>query len=165
MLQRMSVYDLCSLFTLFYLIGEYFKLSVLSLCHTVNHTVFDVFLTHWNSAGCGSRQKVNLTLSLPKKIFIPVVQHLWRSLKEGVKAARSVCFENAAPHRTLWFILCGKYGSPHLGKTTAAARAALPIPISVCSIGGCPNSGVAASVWDFLTCAQLLMHTEAVQAL
>ena len=31
----------------------------------------------------------------------------------------------------------------------AAARAALPIPISVCNIFVCPNSGMGASVWDF----------------
>ena len=76
------------------------------------------------------------------------------------KAARSVCFENAAPHRTS-FIPCGKYGSPYLVTATAAARAALPIPIIVCSIGGGggPNSGMAATVWDFLTCTQMLMHT------
>ena len=36
---------------------------------------------------------------------------------------------------------------PGYGK--AAARAALPIPISVCSISACPNNGKAASVWDF----------------
>ena len=34
-------------------------------------------------------------------------------------------------------------------KGTAAARAALPIPASVCSIFMCPNNGMAASVWDF----------------
>ena len=48
------------------------------------------------------------------------------------------------------------------------ARAALPIPVcvkeqrypflSVCRIFLCPDSGVAASVWDFLTCAQMLRH-------
>jgi len=31
----------------------------------------------------------------------------------------------------------------------AATRAAPPILISVCSITVCPNSGMAASVWDF----------------
>ena len=35
------------------------------------------------------------------------------------------------------------------GSGTAAARAALPIPISVWSIFVCLNSGVADSVWDF----------------
>ena len=33
--------------------------------------------------------------------------------------------------------------------SAAATRAELPIPISVCSILMCPNSGMAASVWDF----------------
>ena len=46
------------------------------------------------------------------------------------------------------FIPCRKFGSPTLGKGTAAARAALPIPISVCSIFVCPNNGMAASVRD-----------------
>ena len=36
-----------------------------------------------------------------------------------------------------------------LGKGTAAAGSALPIPISACSISVCPNSGMAASVWRF----------------
>ena len=53
----------------------------------------------------------------------------------------------------------GKFGSPYSGKgTAAAARAALPIPVGVCSIFVFSNNGMAASVWDFLTCAQLLMH-------
>ena len=33
--------------------------------------------------------------------------------------------------------------------STAAARAALSIPIGVCSIFVSPNNGLAASVWDF----------------
>ena len=32
---------------------------------------------------------------------------------------------------------------------TATAKAALTIPISVCSIFVCPNNGMAARVWDF----------------
>ena len=36
-----------------------------------------------------------------------------------------------------------------IGQGTAAARAALPIPISACSIFLCPDNGMAASVWDF----------------
>ena len=50
------------------------------------------------------------------------------------------------------------FGSPNLGKATAAARAALPIPISMCSIFVCPNNGMAASAWDFLTCEQISMR-------
>ena len=34
-----------------------------------------------------------------------------------------------------------------------AARAALPISTSVCSIFLCPNNGMAASVWDFDACS------------
>ena len=46
------------------------------------------------------------------------------------------------------FIPCRKCWLPCLGKAAAAARAALPIPTCVGSIFVCPNSGVAASVWD-----------------
>ena len=53
------------------------------------------------------------------------------------------------------FIPCRKFGSPTLGKGAAAARAALPIPISVCSSFVCPNNGMAASVWDL--CAQTMV--------
>ena len=46
------------------------------------------------------------------------------------------------------FISCCKFGSPYLRKTTAAARAAILIPIRVCSISVCPDNGLTASVWD-----------------
>ena len=35
------------------------------------------------------------------------------------------------------------------GQGTAAARAALPIPVGVCSILAFPDNGMAASVGDF----------------
>ena len=41
-----------------------------------------------------------------------------------------------------------KFGSSYLGKATAAARAALPIPNSACGIFVCPNKGMAANAWD-----------------
>ena len=44
------------------------------------------------------------------------------------------------------------------GQGTAAAGAALPIPISACCTFVCPNNAMAASAWDFLTCARMLMH-------
>ena len=43
----------------------------------------------------------------------------------------------------------GKSGLSNLGKAIVATRAALPIPISVCSITMCPNNGMAGSVGDF----------------
>ena len=46
-------------------------------------------------------------------------------------------------------IPCSKFGSLYLGKATAAARVALPIPTSVCSISVCPDNGMAGRVWDF----------------
>ena len=39
-------------------------------------------------------------------------------------------------------IHCWKFGSPYLGKATAAARAVLPIPTSVCSIFVCVRTAV-----------------------
>ena len=56
------------------------------------------------------------------------------------------------------FIPCGKLGSPYLGKATAAARAALPVPNSARGIFVCPNKGMVAIFWGSLTCAQMLMH-------
>ena len=53
-------------------------------------------------------------------------------------------------------------------QVTLPARAALPIPASVCRIFVCPNNGMAASVWDFWRahrCWCMQLHTEAVQML
>ena len=48
------------------------------------------------------------------------------------------------------FIPCGIFVSPyHLGKATAVARSALPIPNSACGIFMCPNKGMSASAWDY----------------
>ena len=52
----------------------------------------------------------------------------------------------------------GKFGSAYLGKATTAERAALPIPSRVCGIFLCPDNGMAAGVWDFLTCTHMLMQ-------
>ena len=49
-----------------------------------------------------------------------------------------------------------KLGSPYQRKATAAARAALAISASVCSIFECPNNGMVC--FGFLTFAQMLMH-------
>ena len=47
-----------------------------------------------------------------------------------------------------------KFGWPYPGKAQQPARAALPIPVSVCN-----NFGVWLSMFgDLLTCAQMLMH-------
>ena len=43
----------------------------------------------------------------------------------------------------------GKFGSPYLAKAHQPQGAALPIPISVCSVFVCPNNGMVARVWDF----------------
>ena len=49
------------------------------------------------------------------------------------------------------FIPCRKFRSPYAGKVTTATRAALPIPISACSIFMCLSNGMAANDWD-LSC-------------
>ena len=43
------------------------------------------------------------------------------------------------------FVLCRKCGSPYLAKATAATRAALPIPVSVCRIFVYPDNNTNAS--------------------
>ena len=64
------------------------------------------------------------------------------------KYLKRVVFSTSLSFFVLRVVLCGKFGSPYLGKAQQPQRAALPIPISVCSIFLCPNDGVAASVWD-----------------
>ena len=65
-----------------------------------------------------------------------------------------------------------KSSATHSYQCVQYSRAALPIPISVCSIQEqrypflsvyavfslCPNNGMAASVGDFFTCPQMLMN-------
>ena len=51
-------------------------------------------------------------------------------------------------HFIISLIPCGKFESPFLGKATAAARAALPVPNSACGIFVSPNKGMASSAWD-----------------
>ena len=60
-------------------------------------------------------------------------------------------------------LFCGNCGSPYLGKTTVAARAALSIHTSVCCRFRVFAHCMATSVSDFLywKCAQLLLHAVA----
>ena len=60
------------------------------------------------------------------------------------------------------FILfpCGKFRSPYLGKATAAARAALPIPTTVLSIF-LSNQWYGLQCMGLITFAQMLMHATA----
>ena len=51
---------------------------------------------------------------------------------------------------TTLLIPCGKFGSPYLGKATAAARAAVPISNNACSIFVFPKKRIAAKAWDLL---------------
>ena len=66
-----------------------------------------------------------------------------------VSVCVSVCVFNTS------LIPCGKFGSTYLGMATASARAALPTPISVCSIFVCSNTGMTASVRDFNVCTDV----------
>ena len=56
------------------------------------------------------------------------------------------------------FIPCKKFRLPYLSQAKAAATAVLPVPNGACGIFVCPNKGMATNAWDFLTCAQMLMH-------
>lgn len=60
------------------------------------------------------------------------------SVSTGLLTSRYVIITKNSPLPP--FISCGKFGSFYLGKATAAARAALPIPISVYSVFVCPDS-------------------------
>ena len=48
-----------------------------------------------------------------------------------------------------WTLEMLKVWVPFPGKGTAAVRAALPIPVSVCCLFIRPDNVMAASVWDF----------------
>ena len=55
---------------------------------------------------------------------------------------------------------CGTFGAPYLGNSgTGAARAALSIPNSACSVFICPNNAIWLPVFGICTCAQILMQT------
>ena len=81
---------------------------------------------------------------------------MWRlSGKTNWTRDREVAISNPSSSSSFFFFffvpLCPlleiQVALPELG--TAAARAALPIPISVCSVFLCPDIGMAVSVWDF----------------
>ena len=53
----------------------------------------------------------------------------------------------------VYFIVpCGKFGSPYLGKAQQPQEQRYPFLVV------CQNNGMAANVWDLVTCAQMLMH-------
>ena len=57
-----------------------------------------------------------------------------------------------------FFVPCGKWGSPYLGKTTAAARAALPHAYQCVQYFPVSKQWYACQCLGSLTCAQMLMH-------
>ena len=61
-----------------------------------------------------------------------------RSLVDGPADVEEHIMSHLTPFSfTSSLISCGKFGSPYLGKATAATRAALPIATGVCSISVC----------------------------
>ena len=64
---------------------------------------------------------------------------------------------------SILFKPCRKFESSYQDKTPAAARAALPIRSSTCSIFVRPNKCMAANALGSLTCAQMLMHAKTNQ--
>ena len=76
----------------------------------------------------------------------------------------SFFFLSSSPFNTS-LIFCGKFGSPYLGKATAAARAALPISTSVCSVFRVSKQWNGCQCLGFLTCAQMLMQAIALGGL
>ena len=52
---------------------------------------------------------------------------------------------------------CRKIRSPYLGKAQQPQEQRYLFLLG-CAVFLCPDNGTAASAWDFLTCAQMLMH-------
>ena len=57
-------------------------------------------------------------------------------------------YDFASKKKKSSFIPCAKVGSPYQSQTTAAARAALPIPNIACGIFACPSKCMAGKAWD-----------------
>ena len=89
-------------------------------------------------------------------LMITEVNTTVRRLSEAVKTTstkgfafkRKAMFINYYKLFSTSFIPCGNFGSPYLGKATAAAGAALSIPNDACGIFEFSNKGIAASAWD-----------------
>ena len=133
-----------------------------------------VYLSHWNSAihwlrlpllrthsyekFCSFKPEVGQNMAfyaLPavgnSTCFISVVQLYFSQLSPNRKW-RELCTLNETDTSLVSF---WKFRSPCLGKATAATRAALPIPTSVCSVCVWPRCQWVGS----LTCAQMLRYT------
>jgi len=123
------------------------------------------FLIHGERSLRGCRRRSDDREEAEAQSFLPkLAQFEWRPMEAG--NCSSVFFPNVGlplgPSSEEWartlvllgflfihFIAPGwKFGSLYMGKATAADRAALPIPTSVCSVFVCPNNGMAASVRD-----------------
>ena len=90
----------------------------------------------------------NSVLLLPPVVVTPIFAcsadtiAIWMTSFEKKRKKRS----SQPPFFSTSFIPCGIFVSPYyLGKATAVARSALPIPNSACGIFMCPNKGMSAS--------------------
>ena len=73
----------------------------------------------------------------------------------GLLGQARACLMNRFTFSCQCFIVpFGKFGSPYLGKATAAA---LPIPTSVCSCFRVSRQWCGGQCLEFLTCSQMLM--------
>ena len=95
---------------------------------------------------------IPLLLSFVKLLHVASFRpdvNLWGCLEVRIK-------ELANPLKTTFcyfFVPCGKFGSLYLDKTQQPQEQRYPF-LSVCAVlSVCPNDGVAARVWDLLTCA------------
>ena len=88
---------------------------------------------------------LSLSLSLCLSVSLSVSVSVSLCLCLSVSVSVSLSLYSIVPYR--------KFGSPYLSKATAAARAALFIPVCVRSISMCPNSGIhGCQHLGFLTC-------------
>ena len=91
----------------------------------------------------------------------PTVILIWHACKYAVHKLRQENIRLSNQRQTKSsLILCGIIArvACTLGKAASPARTALPISTRVCRIFVCPIRGVAARVWDYLACAQMLMR-------
>ena len=82
-----------------------------------------------------------------------------KSTSELTAVENTFTFAFLMPFSYSFFLLAFNFPCPLREiRITVTAGATIPIATSVCSILVCPHNGMAASVWDLVTCAQMLMH-------
>ena len=99
------------------------------------------------------KQSVNQCVSLLLRKSVLMKHPAQTCQKIGVCVCVCVCV-------CVWFA-GNRVGSPDLGMATAAAKAALPIPASVCRMRQCVRTMIVCLVsagLGFLTCVRLVIH-------